>query len=197
MKKSTSPVVRAFEFAYNAHKGTKRKATNVPYIIHPLSVAVNLMKTNASEELVVAGLLHDLIEDEGVKLSEISANFGEKVASLVKGASEPTKLRKSTSDPKKTWKKRKQRTIEFIRGADKDLKLLSCADKLSNIKDTIEDHNRLGEKLWDKFNAPKNEQSWYYRSMCNSYQTGPENISDLPIFHEFKSCVKQIFKDES
>ncbi len=197
MKHSTSRVVRAFEFAYNAHKGTKRKATNVPYITHPLSVAVNLMKSNASEDLVVAGLLHDLIEDEGVKLSEISTLFGENVASLVKGASEPTKLRESTSDPKKTWKKRKQHTIDFIRDADKDLKLLSCADKLSNIKDTIEDYNRLGEELWNKFNAPKIEQSWYYRSMCNSYQAGPENISDMPIFHEFEIYVKQIFKDKS
>lgn len=197
MKDSTSPVVRAFEFAYNAHKGTKRKATNVPYIIHPLSVAVNLMKNNASEDLVVAGLLHDLVEDEGVKLSEIREIFGGKVASLVKGASEPPKLRKNTVDQKKTWKKRKQHTIDVIRGANKDLKLLSCADKLSNIRDTIEDYNRLGEKLWDKFNAPKNEQSWYYRSMCNSYQAGPENISDLPIFHEFETCMKQIFKDES
>ena len=196
MKKSTSRIVSAFEFAFNAHKDTKRKASNVPYITHPLSVAVNLMKSNASEDLIIAGLLHDVVEDEGVRLSEIEELFGKKVASLVKGASEPPELRKSTADPKKTWRKRKQYTIDFIRSAEKDLKLLSCADKLSNIKDTIEDYNRLGEKLWDKFNAPKSEQGWYYRSMCDSYQTGPESIGGLPIFNEFKICVNQIYKNE-
>ncbi|MBW6517316.1 MAG: HD domain-containing protein [ANME-2 cluster archaeon] len=87
-----NPIVEAFNFAYNAHKNTCQKSSTIPYIVHPLDVASTLMKNNAPEHVVIAGLLHDVVEDEDYTLSDIRDAFGEAVATLVDGASEPEEL---------------------------------------------------------------------------------------------------------
>lgn len=197
MKEMDSKVIKAFEFAYKKHNGMKRKTSDVPYIVHPMSVAIILMKNNGSKNVVAAGLLHDVIEDTDASFSEIRKIFGGEVSELVRAVTEPKKLRKPSSDLKATWKQRKQHTIDILINAEKDVKLLSCADKLSNIKDLIAEYDLLGEELWDKFNAPRKNQKWYYRSLCNAFASGLENIVDLPVFMEFKECVEQLFKEES
>ena len=181
-------IARAFEFAYNAHKGQKRKASDIPYIIHPMEVAVILIKQKAKDNVVIAGLLHDVVEDTPITLEEIKKEFGEEIARLVDGATEPLRLRTKEGH----WKERKQHTIEFIKTADIDLKMLSCADKLANIKSKIEDYEKLGEKLWDKFNAPKSDQEWYYRSMLNSFSHKP-SIAHLDIYKELRKHIKGLF----
>jgi len=191
---SESIVVKAFCFAYDAHLGAYRKGTEIPYIVHPLDVASILMKNGASEMVVVAGLLHDVVEDASVDLEEIKNIFGREVAELVKGASEPEEMRAAPPiDEKKTWTERKQHTIETITEAGFELKLLSCADKLSNIRDMINSINRIGEAFWDRLNAPKEQQAGYYQSMVEAYKTGPENITDTPAFDQFQECVKILF----
>ena len=95
-------------------------------------------------------------------------------------------------DEETNWKKRKQHTIEFIKTADINMKMLSCADKLANIKSKIEDYEKLRGKLWDKFNAPKQDQEWYYKSMLNSFNHKP-SISHLDIYKEFKKLVNSFF----
>lgn len=195
MKKIDLKVIKAFEFAYKKHKGMKRKTSDVPYIVHPMSVAVILMKNLASEDLIAAGLLHDVVEDAQVTFSEIEKKFGKEVTELVNAVSEPMELRTTQSDPKETWKQRKKHTVTIISNAGTDIKLLSCADKLSNIRDLIEDYNRLGEVMWSKFNAPKEKQEWYYRSLCQAFASGREDINELPVFHKFKECVEHLFKE--
>ena len=188
----TPQIVKAFEFAYNAHNGTCRKSSTIPYIVHPLDVASTLMKNNAPEHVVIAGLLHDVVEDTDYTLDDIRERFGDKVAELVDGASEPEELREGDGKSK-TWRERKAHTIEFITGAGREMKLLSCGDKLSNIRDTIRDHSRLGEDFWKTFNASRNSQAWYYGSMVKAFAAGEDNITDLNAFKEFKQCVDELF----
>jgi (p)ppGpp synthase/HD superfamily hydrolase len=88
--------------------------STIPYIVHPLDVASILMKNNAPEHVVIAGLLHDVVEDGDYTLSDIRDEFGDEVATLVDGASEP----------------------EELINADRDMKLFSCTDKLANTLDT-------------------------------------------------------------
>ena len=191
----SSSIVKAFNFAYESHKGKCRKGTRIPYLVHPMDVASVLMKNGASEVLVIAGLLHDVVEDAGVEIQRVRNLFGEKVADLVKGASEPAEFRTGTSDSDKrqTWKNRKSHTIEKIKKADYDLKLLACADKLSNLRDIVNDYNRLGEQFWNRLNAPKIQQAWYYRSMVEVLSTGPENIVNTQAYEQFKEKVKAFF----
>lgn len=187
-------IVKAFEVAYNAHKGQTRKGTIIPYIVHPMDVASILMKAGVGEEVVLAGLLHDVVEDTPMTIKEVREMFGEEVARLVKGVSEPEELAKKPDEQKRgNWVERKQHTIDFIRTADVKMKILSCADKLSNIRSMIEDYNIMGEDLWNRFNAPFEKQKWYYNSMLLAFESGPETIANFSIYNEFKMCVERLF----
>ena len=116
-------------------------------------------------------------------------------AQLVKGASEPEEnsREKSSEERRKTWKKRKSNTVSRIKDADYDLKLLSCADKLSNIRDMINDYNRVGDELWNKLNATQKQQSWYYNSMLKSYTTSPNSLVGKPLYNQFKEAVQRLY----
>ena len=189
-------IVQAFELAFRAHKGAVRKGSAAPYIVHPMDVASTLMKNKAREEVAIAGLLHDLIEDTEVVLSHIEDVFGSEVASLVKGASEPEELREGTTkeEKKKTWKDRKKHTIEFIQTATRDQKMVSCADKLSNLRDTLRDYKLNGDELWKKFNSSREDQKWYYFSMRDSFSKGENSIEALPMFSELCEVIDELFK---
>jgi len=100
-------------------------------------------------------LLHDVVEDEDVTLSDIRQVFGDDVATLVDGASEPEELIHADGGKSKTWPERKAHTIEFIKSAGRDMKLFSCAGTLANLRDIIRDYDRLGDGVWDIFNASK------------------------------------------
>src|SRR3954447_3708370 len=98
----------ALAFAARAHSAVKqeRKGTDFPYVAHPIRVAEILDRFERSEDVIVAGFLHDTIEDANVTADEIRATFGARVATLVTSASEP--------DKSLPWKMRKQHTIEQL-----------------------------------------------------------------------------------
>jgi (p)ppGpp synthase/HD superfamily hydrolase len=194
MMQKESNIVEAFRFAFSKHKGTKRKGLKIPYIVHPMDVTTILMKNKASERLIIAGLLHDLIEDEGVSYNDILEKFGKRVAELVIAVSEPEELKNAKQDSKKTWKLRKESTIERITNADFEVKFLSCADKLANLRDMYYDHSILGEELWKRFNAPKEDQKWYYYSMRQAFSEGEKNLQKLPIYQQFDSYIRMLFE---
>ena len=180
-------VFQAIEFAARAHRGQFRKGSDLPYIFHPLSVAKILINCGASEEMVVAGILHDTVVDTDVALADIERAFGAEVALLVEGASEPDK-----SAP---WMDRKQHTIDHLRTASPDPVLLVCADKLDNILSTREEYARLGESLWERFNKPREDQKWYYQSLVQVL--GDRMIEDLAasLFRQFEEEVRRVFGD--
>lgn len=183
----------AFAFAVGAHSYDLRKSGTL-YISHPMDVASTLLKENASIELVMAGLLHDVVEDTDVDIGTIEDKYGQQVADYVNAVTEPEELREpATGDKAQTWKQRKEHTIMDIKSADRDVKLLSCADKLANIRDLISELRMKGEGFWDNFNAPKEEQEWYYRSMLEAFATGPQSIEETHAYRELKECVEELF----
>jgi len=74
-------------------------------------------------------------------------------------------------------------------------KLLSCANKLANIRDIIRNYDTLGDGVWDIFNASKDSVAWYYISMPDAFSNGDEGIRDMPAFMEFWTCVGEMFGD--
>ncbi len=81
----------AVEVAVKAHQKQSRKGTDTPYITHPLAVGIILAKAGCSDDVIIAGILHDTVEDTPITLDYIGDTFGNKVAGIVKGASEPDK----------------------------------------------------------------------------------------------------------
>ena len=123
-------------FAESHHRlvNQARKGTTFPYLVHPLRVAAILDRFGCNEDAVVAGFLHDTVEDACATYDEIAAIFWSQVAQLVERASEP--------DKSLSWDMRKQHTIERAKSEeDGDALDLIAADKLDNIRslrETIE-----------------------------------------------------------
>lgn len=176
----------AIEVAAKAHKNQVRKGTDIPYIIHPYTVGMMLMKEGCSEELVVAGILHDTVEDTEISLEFIRSTFGEKVANIVEGCSEP--------DKSLPWEERKAHTIEYMKTAPLDVRIVTCADKLHNIKTTICEYEKVGEKIWKRFKRGEIKQAWYYRGLVEVLCNRPDNPPHITLFRQFEEEVKKIFK---
>jgi len=161
---------KALVMACQAHKNQKRKGTDIPYIVHPIEVAVILISNGAEQDLVNAALLHDTLEDTEVTYDDILNNFGKRTADLVSSASEPYKVGKiklSEDEEINSWQDRKKHTVEFLKTADRDALLLTCADKLSNIRSIVRDFDKIGNTVWRRFNAPKESQLWYYKALTD------------------------------
>ncbi len=186
-------VSRAFEFAYRVHGQTSRKGSTIPYIVHPLNVMTILLKSNVSEELLAAALLHDVVEDEDITFQELTEQFGNEVSFLVEQVTEPLSLIEKSQNRKVTWKARKEHTIQSLQKATLDVKMLSCADKLANISDMLYDHANIGEQLWLRFNASKTNQKWYYDSLVEVFAQEPYSLSEVPYYQEFREKVIALF----
>ncbi len=160
MKYTPGPKVRrdknmidfAIEMAAKAHREQVRKGTVIPYITHLIGVAVLLAQSDCADELITAGLLHDTTEDTPIGLEDIRDQFGGYVASIGEGCSEPDK----TLD----WEDRKKHTIEFLKTASLDIRIVACADKLNNIRTIACDYYEIGDKVWERFNRGKKKQDF-------------------------------------
>jgi hypothetical protein len=108
--------LRAFDFAAEKHKGQTRKASTIPYIAHLMGVASIVLEAGGDEELAIAALLHDVVEDCGgaPMLKEIRRRFGARVAKVVEGCTD------TDVDPKPPWQERKESYIRHLRKADSD-----------------------------------------------------------------------------
>lgn len=178
---------KALVFAAKAHDGQYRKGTDIPYITHPVALATMLMTMDCPDAVIIAALLHDVIEDTPTTAEEIEAEFGAEIAELVQAVSEP--------DRDAPWEARKQHTIDKLRHAPLSVKLIACADKTHNLHSMARDYNKLGDDLWKRFNRGKAEQAWYYRSLAKSLAMGIDQPKNYPIFAKFASEVDNLFGD--
>jgi (p)ppGpp synthase/HD superfamily hydrolase len=175
----------AIEVAARAHSSQTRKSTDISYITHPFSVAIILSQAGCSEEVIVAGILHDTVEDTSITLEYIRENFGKNVASVIEGCSEP--------DKSLPWKERKKHTIEFLKNAPLEVRLVACADKLNNIRTIASDYEKIGDKIWERFNEKrKEEQKWYYMGIVECLCEQPDT-KNLAIFQQLKQEVETFF----
>lgn len=177
---------KAIQFATVSHANQTRKGTEIPYILHCLeagTIAANLTNTDGSidNDVVSAAILHDTIEDAFVSYATLKEVFNENVANLVQSQSE---------DKSKAWLDRKRDTINFLKSnTSKSVEIATLADKLSNMRSIYRDYAVLKEKLWDKFNAGKESQHWYYKSIAESFS----QIKDTEEYREFKDLIEKTF----
>ncbi len=123
-------VCRAFEFAYQLHKGQKR-ASGDPYIAHPVAVAGLLRSLGGDSAMIAAGFLHDVVEDTAVTADEIEAIFGQEVRHLVEGV---TKLSKFNFDSKTEQQAENFRRMFLAMAKDIRVIVVKLADRLHNMR---------------------------------------------------------------
>ena len=167
---------KAIQFAMDYHKGSLRKGSPRPYILHPLETLQILSSMRADINLLIAGVLHDTLEDTDATLLQIYDLFGPDVAALVNA---------HTEDKRKSWYDRKLHTIESLPLADVREKMLIMADKIANLRDLHIDYGQLGEALWQRFNAPKEKQAWYYSNLI-------DGLAQLQDYRKTKEAYREM-----
>lgn len=163
----------AFAYAERVHSDQLRKGTSVPYLSHLMAVCSIALDHGADEDEAVASLLHDAVEDQGGddRRAEIRALFGERVLEIVDQCSEKTII------PKPPWRERKEAYISHLRTAAHSAMLVSASDKIHNLRNITADYTEIGEAVWDRFNAGKDETLWYYKSLKEVFSSR----EDLPL----------------
>jgi (p)ppGpp synthase/HD superfamily hydrolase len=177
-----SPLVeRAMRVAAQYHQGQTRKASDIPYLTHPASVAAILLKAGfQSEDILAAALLHDVVEDTDLSLEDLANEFPEPVVLFVAALTEE----KQTGDGKKIpWKERKLHHIEQIAQAPLQARAIVLADKLHNLGTMVFDLE-AGDELWSRFGARPEEVCWYHRTMIES-----ATQNDEPLFPLSTACI--------
>lgn len=186
----TATLYDAITLAAQAHHGQVRKGTEIPYLVHPLAVAGILIRAGSPEHVVVAGVLHDTLEDTPVTRDAIEARFGRQVTDLVRTVSEPDKTA--------SWEVRKSHTLHTLASTSLDEALLvAIADKLDNLRSIREGIESEGEPFWGRFNRPREGQEWYYRGLQAIFSgrlTGPPGAA---LAAEFAHELMRVFGSPS
>lgn len=163
----TPKIQKAINLAAMKHQGQNRRGIRRPYIIHPFAVAVILSEFTDDEDIIAAGLLHDVLEDaENYSFADMKADFGRRIAMVVREVSEE-KEPGLTDNPKATWERRKTAYLNKLKTAGQGAMMVSAADKIHNLLSMIEAYEEEGEKLWKKFHAPLEKKLWYYGEVLN------------------------------
>jgi len=165
---------RAFLFAAEKHAGQARKASTIPYIAHLIGVASLVLEAGGDEDLAIAALLHDVVEDCGgaPMLKEVQRRFGRRVAKIVDGCTD------SDTYPKPPWRQRKETYIQHLKSADEETRLVSAADKLNNVRSILTDYRAVGESVWSRFHGGRDGTLWYYRALLDEFlQRKPNRIT--------------------
>lgn len=156
----------ALAFAARAHAGQLRKGTNIPYIVHPVHVAHTLAAHGFDEDTVIAGLLHDTLEDTPATADAIRASFGDAVLELVLAVTQP-----SGGDRKGTWRERKQAAIDHLVAGGPAVAALKAADALHNAGATLAELDTHGPTVWSRFNGTPDDIVWYYTAITTACRT--------------------------
>jgi len=185
-------VQKALATAYDLHVKQERKCTKAPYFVHILDVAKHLMaEPAASEDVIIAGILHDTLEDTPYTAEELERDFGPNVCQLVVFATEPTKDGGTRiQDKRQTWKARKKHTVDICQTATKDQLLVLLADKLSNLQSIHEDLFLQGAGVWDCFNADREDIAWCYQEMRAIFRS---RLGNTRMFQLYERLVDEVF----
>jgi len=188
----TPRLTQAVEYARVLHI-ERRKGTGIPYLAHLFGVASLVMGeaaltgTPVTEDMVIAALLHDAVEDHGgaARLEHIRQNFGENVARMVEGLSDT--LVEDAND-KEPWEQRKTNYAERLRHEPADIRLISAAEKLYNARSILEDYRVIGPEIWKRFRRSRDLQIWYFDVLLEVFHA----TGNMRIVDEFERVVKEL-----
>ena len=176
--------ISALGYAAQLHARQIRKRTERPYIGHLLGVASIVIEYGGDEDLAIAALLHDAVEDQGglPRLREIRKKFGTRVAHIVDGCTD------AYTEPKSQWLERKRAYIARVAGEDHEVRLVSAADKLSNARETLHELRLHGDSVFERFAGRKIGTLWYYRELINAFRHAGSN----PLIEELDRVVTEL-----
>ena len=175
----------ALSLAAGAHRGQTRKGSDVPYVVHPIHVSVILIRYGFDEDVTIAGLLHDVVEDQDVSLDEIEARFGPAVAEMVGALTE----RKRENGEERPWEVRKAEALAQLRQASDDAVAVKAADTLHNSRALTASLASMGPAIWQYMTKGPDQALWYYRQVA---ELVARRLGDHPLAGEVGAAVADL-----
>ena len=175
----------ALILAARAHRNQIRKGTDIPYIAHVVHVSLILVRHGFGEDLAIAGLLHDVVEDCDVPLDSVRGQFGDEVARLVEAVSET----KALDGAELPWEQRKEEKLAHLRAGGPDVAALKAADAIHNVRSILADLALVGPAVWDRFKRGPEPTLGYYRSILAGVR---EKLGAHPIAQELAAAVEEL-----
>ena len=183
----------ALTLACDLHAQQERKGSGVPYVAHVLGVASLVLDYGGDEDTAIAALLHDVIEDCGgdrarqqirdsLGVETLERESTERILAIVEGCSD------TDGTFKKPWRERKQAYIDHLATASPEMRLVSSADKLHNVRSLLQDYRTVGEALWSRFSGGREGTLWYYRAMVSALSA----VESTPIAAELDRAVTEL-----
>ena len=167
---------------------TRKGDKGIPYLGHLLIVAGTVIEWGGDEDMAIAAVLHDAIEDQPQQNPGpvIRERFGERVADMVEGLSD------TDVDPKPPWLQRKKAYFRRLEEEPIEVVKISAADKLHNARAILNDYMELGDELWSRFTVADQgaiPQLWYLRSLLEIYE---RRLNDERFTWELRSVVEEL-----
>lgn len=159
---------QALVFATRLHSDQRRKSSGAPYLSHLLAVTAIVLEHGGDEDAAIAALLHDAVEDQGgpPTRAEIARRFGERLATLVDGCTD------TDQHPKPPWRARKEAYVERLAHEPAEVRLISAADKLHNLRDLTAALRGQGNAVWGEFRGGREGTLWYHQAVLAALQGG-------------------------
>ncbi len=190
----------AIEIALKGHENQTRKEKKAsPYIIHPLIVGMQLLKLGYEEDVVIAGILHDLLEDgfhekDREEVREIiKINFGENVLKMVESLSEPKDPGMSRDERKITWEERNQKKLEKLSNSSPEARAIAVVDIYANMYEMKKLFTDEGLQAKSYFNFPEFEKKkQYIEKMLKSFEAKDKDASHLETVDKIKEYLNEL-----
>lgn len=176
-------LMRGIAIASRAHDGHYRKGSGVPYISHPMSVMLIAASVTNDEDVLLAALFHDILEDvpENYSRAEMEDEFGPRVVEIVEGVTKDSSL--------PSWQERADAYLEQLSHGGEESVIVAAADKFHNLSQTLEDLDRDGHALWQRFRSTPSQQLWWYTSVRSVIA---ERLPGMPLLDDLDVLIERL-----
>ena len=176
-------LMRGIATASRAHDGHYRKGSGVPYISHPMSVMLIAASMTNDEDVLLAALFHDILEDvpKNYSREQMENEFGPHVVEIVEGVTKDSSL--------PSWQERADAYLEQVSRGSEESVIVAAADKFHNLSQTLEDLDRDGHALWERFRSTPSQQLWWYTSVRNVIA---ERLPDMPLLADLSVLIERL-----
>jgi (p)ppGpp synthase/HD superfamily hydrolase len=172
---------------------TRKGAIPLPYVTHLIAVALIVRDYSESEDAFVGALLHDTLEDTDYTEEELRADFGDHVFAIVKAVSEP----KESNGAKLSWQERKKTYATQLKTAPEASLLIAAADKIHNMRTTVEEYWNDHERFLKDFGGSLDERALMYQDISNTLNNRLANdiVSEFNhVYTEYKNFIVDVKK---
>lgn len=175
------------------HNQNRKGSLPMPYVTHLFSVAMMLTEFTDDEDVIVAALLHDTIEDTDYTLAELEEDFGGRVKEIVDALSE----RVMEKDQKVPWADRKKNYAKQLKNGPIEAVMIAAADKTHNFRTSVEEYFEEHNRFLQDFGKNLDERLEVYQiiaNVINNRLEGPLLAEFNHVFDEYKNFIYDIKK---